>query len=1592
MTRTDAQVARDVIVDELKTINRYEGLQDKADSKKVKDTVGDITREEKVHVGEAAALLRQNDKESMPALKEGARETEHIEESGKKTKQLQFNEYTGKLTDRPTNIKDFPHDKCPNWDYLPPETKKRLDPERYEREMHHKRASASFRDVFAQRRGEVIAKANGTSFAKYEPDRYYTNDDGEQVEIEGELPVEDDAEEFPEEKAHDAKKDLKNKRKGKNKDKKKPKVRNAGKNKDTTGYVDRDGSFGEGATVDRLPGQSDDPRLSGTGQDLNNKRIEEEYLQGMHTLLPREEVKGMDKRKNRIDQNLDKEKTLEGTYVTRDLRRDITDSGVPVRDAVMAGRDMDKELRRKKRTLDSAPPVKPYVEGYLGPMTESGPAADPAVQRFVEWSRLTPEELKAAVEEYLRKARLTRANNTKGKDRPGAKAMNHSIIAQNKDRNDMDVVDESVEEQKKNSGKKASASSVPTSSMHIEKGGRKNDSKKKWFKDNDRAVREKDPSRIRDVNQDRRDQGVRHKTPTGAYTSERRNPRNEEVMPSGILNVTSDPSEFDMDNYMAYVNRGGSRLPTGSITGENYKTLMGGTHQIVPVRRQVRDAYGNKVYDTRRVPVTDPEMPYKVEKVIGKDGKPVSKVVPNYLTDPNGNIVYTTESVPRMRTVGRTVLTKRGKDLAFLQRYTGGLDAEFDPDYGQWKPRGITLDKNGKVPKELFQDLVQEDGSIDPDEAMERLIEMGYTGRDNRYTPPDMEEYVNQFYRDAAYQILVDEGKLSSDGKVPGSNTPAGQEMIDELAAELRGADEEKARGFADRNSAERARASDLEMQIQDEAFERAYQMYRDWLQSAPYNVKDGVILRKVNGPDGVPFIQRVPLEKVNAWMDANTIALAEKARLETLWGQKDAAAKEGDEQARMHRNNRVLSDFVLRQAVEDLGHEPTPAELDELRLKADTLVEEMDPAEKQDMMDRLNAAYKGNTLANPEGDPLPGSDEDYTLARTRLTSDWNRARRTLDDPRLSPSEVYRHSFQRPIDLQRMREEHDRMRENAMDDRELLDIVHGIVNEAEDEANRDPYAHGLDMAISLMKDPRNRMLIDGNPKSGFRVRVNNLKEDEGKRAYIEYVINRALTEASDKGTLTDEMFRADPNGATLNALMDANKGIRNWHMYRVAEEHGYSPEELDEMRSDAGTADFIINGSGAKHNKLEDQDLFNMLARHLQRQNDYSLSNIMRDNKTLRQQFDEKNTQYTGSQEVDEAVYDQLLKEIKDNLRSGVKRRGLQESWGLDGLEALKQLAMMDPLKGGYDTLARLKDGALDPNVDPDIPTELGLALQKKIRRNIDRHNFNGIVEELLEENGDAIRDSLGLSTAIEGEVQAQQPQAEVKNPYVPTDWEARVKQILDSPKTPEERRLKTEMMRDMPLYQGLGYDDAKSISLLAQRLEKGKGKSLAPDVKLGSTQSYSSQTQDMHGKKPENVQDITQFEYETGYDPENILEGEAAEKRAKEIEETLAASEFNEMSGSQTGTPQPMSAEEIMADKKKHGTGHFNSGRPKGTTAGAPVDDPKPVRERPQKKTEEEKPKKPNEEVVGPTGKSVSFRDIYAVRRTKVLNKYHGI
>jgi rubrerythrin len=72
----DKEILRTGILAELDAINLYEQLSERTTNKKIKETLLDIAKEEKTHIGEFQALLLEIDPEYDKELKNGKKEVE----------------------------------------------------------------------------------------------------------------------------------------------------------------------------------------------------------------------------------------------------------------------------------------------------------------------------------------------------------------------------------------------------------------------------------------------------------------------------------------------------------------------------------------------------------------------------------------------------------------------------------------------------------------------------------------------------------------------------------------------------------------------------------------------------------------------------------------------------------------------------------------------------------------------------------------------------------------------------------------------------------------------------------------------------------------------------------------------------------------------------------------------------------------------------------------------------------------------------------------------------------------------------------------------------------------------------------------------------------------------------------------------------------------------------------------------------------------------------------------------------------------------------------------------------------------------------
>ena len=165
MTENDARIGRKIMVDELNTINEYESMAENADDPKVAELVRDIADEEKVHTGEGAAIVAENDPRAKEAMEEGLEEAEEIL---KATRQATFE--NGRVVVKKPAEKRKSREELlstpgyfdnSRWASLSEDMKKRTNPERYERERKKRMSKSvgpSFAEMFADERGRVLEK------------------------------------------------------------------------------------------------------------------------------------------------------------------------------------------------------------------------------------------------------------------------------------------------------------------------------------------------------------------------------------------------------------------------------------------------------------------------------------------------------------------------------------------------------------------------------------------------------------------------------------------------------------------------------------------------------------------------------------------------------------------------------------------------------------------------------------------------------------------------------------------------------------------------------------------------------------------------------------------------------------------------------------------------------------------------------------------------------------------------------------------------------------------------------------------------------------------------------------------------------------------------------------------------------------------------------------------------------------------------------------------------------------------------------------------------------------------------------------------
>lgn len=1562
MTEKDAQLGRTLMTDELDTINKYKRMADSADNPHTKAVLNDVAEEEKVHVGEGANIVDRNDPSARKKMTEGYNEATHIEESSKQT---HFSPYTGKLqTDKPKvrSAEDYgagldgKEQKKKNTDKAKEIDKKNLTAKQYEEKWHESKTGkklASARELFAQKRAEVIRKANGD-------ERYGIDDEGNEYEKEYELEMEDD-DDRPMDKVNDATKDLEEAR-NKGKGKKKTKIGGAGKNKDTTGFegVNRKGELEvpQGVSEEEkalVRGQKYDERRENAFQRLDNPEIERQYREGELKTVPREDVtnKRMEHRTKkvrtddlgritalpRIDYSNVKERTV------RDLIARYPKDAQAIKEAVDNGdkegamelldvllkkdkNNLDEHVmtrREEKQALRGTPmtPKQERLENQAKNPFENAAEGSKEAQLRDLLARLSPEER----QELLRRLSV---------QAPG-KRYGRYPLPKKKSASDTPVSEEHIEkkrsfgaESRKEVNNKNNKNASPRLSHSL---GVYRDPFKGYFNTNDPAFRMRFDPRYSEMKPT-----AELDVPIG--TDESGNP----------YLIMTDPTEFSMANYNRYNTIGGRRKgPPGTITDEDYSTLggtPGSTQQVTARRVQARDMRGNPIWDEVREPVLTNET------VTLDDGSTV--FMPKL--DANGDIVYRIRRKKRMVPAGNLIMTQRGKDLAYLQRYTGRLDTAWDEGSQQFLPVGIKADERGNIPKELFEGIWTEDGRIDPELAMERLRQLGYSGHDNRYVAPDISGDIDEFYRKAAYQYLVDQGRYGPDSK---EGAPTDEEIA-ELAAQFRAQDEEAEAQRTQESKRRREDNYNADQALQDEAHNAAVDLYLEWLESADVDfAEDGsVVVHKVS-PDGKPFDVHLSTEQLDAWVDANARAMVERYRKDKVRAATDEQKATVERARRGDDLTRQATEYYFNAALENLGHTPTPEEREELGRRAREYAEDMPFEQKAQLIERIR------------------------------DKDWANIRNTMNDlPKyMHPDDIYHYSRAHDEDLERMRADAEATGTRAKRDRFFIEKLREIQSLSEEMKQNDPDARTLQLALDDIQAGRLQVYATENGPV-IEYHGNDRRRGAREKDLIDFFFGK-------EGVLRLIGTSGDPTGDMLYLLRSVNRDWSNEYMYDAAEELGYAPEVFEGIVKEASAATSRQNKGG---NDLSGPG-YNEIASRLQsivgnQKGSQGNSQFGALDEDIRQAYargveDDKN----NMDAIVEAALPKALKAIKNNLLSGRYADVLDKN---DMYFMNKLINEMDE-PAQLDVLERLYRGA--PGVgDPMFSPEMEKLLQRHIKNTVNTHMKEGRFEELFNEFEGPVTEYLTNSRYLDaaqapGQPQAKVPEAEPK----PTDDErlAKVLEAVMNPKTPKERQLSDSWKAygALLMKKGISQDDA--IKMLSDALVAGNFEKLDMTKLFSGVPKYKPPTDQAKAEalKEKNydsrAKDPTKVEYGKGYDPENIMDDESAEKRRQNIENTLNASRENAKN---------------KKDEKK--TDPEREARNKGLEAQSDNkimsgnDDLKPSKT---PKTPEEKPKekpKVDESEVNATSDedseekkaSASFKDVLSDKRERILKKYHGI
>lgn len=1429
MNEKDARAGRTIMSGELDTINEYEGMKPHV-SPQTKDVIDDIIEEEKEHVGEAAKVIDANDPTAKKQMLNGVNEaSQHIEESAK---QMHFSTYNGTMTEKEPEVKSVEEYDNRRWSNMSDEQKKKTNPERYERERtQSKKASISFRDVFAQKRGEVIAKANG--IVKSDEGRYGINDEGEEYSKEETYALpgsEQDAPEFPDDDDVDTSKarhntDRSHKR-GQSTRANPASKKEADKKKAEEGDI----------------GLSKDPRLYSTGADIQNKRGEEEYKEGMHKLTPRGDVKGMDKRKNRIDYST-REKNDAGRTQEEEKASNLNAKGL------LKEKELALKEQKQNPSVSSQTPEYQRVVGEgmdLDAKYEENGSKIAQIEMMLDDPSLSPEK---AQELSVQLQILSKENegiiqqkmqNIKARDtvisRNGMN-INPDTTARLQAALDGMTPQERVALLRQLKGmkergmfengtwrrKRASASNPQTSPEHIEK--------KKSFGAESKA-------RLNKENTDKASPRLKyatgvHRDPFKGYFNtmdpafkQRFDPRNSRMQTSGDLYVTDNPLgetsadyplPFSMEAWRRYNSTGGRTYPQATLVPADFRSLGGsmpnkrytnrgiggGSHQVVRQRVQAKDMHGTPIYDEVRTPILE----------LDENGSPIpinidGETVWKPKLDAKGNIMYRTERKPRMIDVGDLYMTQRGKDLSYLQSIIGRLDNKWDPKTKQYVPLGMEsrLDKYGNIPDAFFNWFLDPEGKPDQsklnaDTIMERFREFGYTGNDNRWNP-DISADQDKFYQDEAYRQLVDEGVIGPDMKEPGEKDRLIQERADMIRAE----DEKDNEQSQLEHAQIREDNYDFDQDLQDRAYAAASELYDQWLESFDdYDFGDGgVILYDDRFPEG----QRVvPYDTIDAWIESNRMALIEQYRKDHV---RDATAEEKDALNRARRSgslNRAVSEYYLNRWKEE-HPDASLEDIADIGERIQLAIEQMPFEQKESTMEGIRnkdeAAIRNGEASNPL----------Y----------------------MHPDDIYHHSRAHEEDLERLKEKLNEAYKGAAGD---ILYINGWrdLDKATDQAFSDTNTK-FGNIVQDLKEGKIRLEpgkggrynfvhsdLVSMPKEG---RTEKDIQRQSRAISVMDALRRALEYmGSSPEHYIDSSYRNyagypsylvnSPETALAYDLKRVIQEAREEELYDTASRMGYSPSQLRVLMEEAGAATRRQNRAGNDLSKISDKDIRAGIQYLLSKQGASEFGGDI-DN-DIRAEYSHL------MDNTDDNIYrTDAVNKVLGDIRNGVMSGRYMEQLGADSRDYKQLEKFINNMD--YDAQSKYLNNVYTGKLrrglylSPDV--ELGL--QRLLRQYTDKNRKKFVEDSLFDKFRDRIRSHQSFSSALD----AQNANVDNVPPEVPKmpDKTAEAERIIASlakPRTAEERALRTQMDLQAKLLRKYGYKDEDIHNKLVESLIRGK-------------------------------------------------------------------------------------------------------------------------------------------------------------------------